>query len=403
MGRRLERATQGREGMTGWTLSTFYNGLARLDWRPGSGPVPGLWTEATGWSATSDRGRSPGARADAAKAEPDLSGMAWRLLDEVKAESSPRLKEELGELGAHAVVAEVVGEEGHDGAAAFAAAAAGAGGDDGMAASAAYNGGGSSSSSSRSRGKGKKGKVPTGARLWVATDEWLVAQGQGENRWGDVLEPQQLTQLLWSLAAMGPPIEAEGLFRRLLGAAVARLGPGSSSSSSSSTTTSSTSGGSAQRGRGQGHNDEEEEEEEDGRREDGPGARAGAGVSSHALRQLRQVARFAELVLGWAGVQAAVGCGGPEGEAAEAGVGAGIAEPEQPTSSSMLHMEVLRLMARDLRAHDARVEVDDGVYVQDIVLMPRPRHTVRACVRACVRGCMWCGCGEEEGGEERFG
>ena len=120
--------------------------------------------------------------------------------------------------------------------------------------------------------------MPTGMRLWQATASWLVAQGQDEKMWGDVLEPQQLTQvkkggkgrkegkrehqpvfnspptqfhhmprqllihvflppslpqLLWSLAAMGPPVEAEDLFRRLLGAAIARLGSSSTSTSSS--------------------------------------------------------------------------------------------------------------------------------------------------------------------------
>lgn len=33
------------EGMTGWTLSTLYNGLARLDWHPGVGPLGGKWKE----------------------------------------------------------------------------------------------------------------------------------------------------------------------------------------------------------------------------------------------------------------------------------------------------------------------------------------------------------------------
>ncbi len=358
MGRRLERATQGREGMTGWTLSTFYNGLARLDWRPGSGPVPGLWTEATGWSPASERGRSPGARADAAKAATDLSGMAWRLLDEVKAES-PRLKEELGELGAEGE--EEGGKEGQGGAFAMAAAALSSSSSSSPAAAAAAAAG--------FGGRGRRqAKAPTGARLWAATDEWLVAQGQGENRWGDVLEPQQLTQLLWSLAAMGPPLEAENLFRRLLGAAVARMGPdgmgkGSSAGAGARTGASSSSSSSGQQRNGRG------KDAEDG------GSSGGSGeVSLHALRQLRQVARFAELVLGWQGVQAAVGWvsssdrGGGGGDAA---ADEAMAAPEQPTSSSMLHMEVLRLMARDLRAHDARVEVDDGVYVQDIMLLPR--------------------------------
>jgi hypothetical protein len=35
----------GSEGMTGWTLSTLYNGLARLDWHPGGGPLSGKWKE----------------------------------------------------------------------------------------------------------------------------------------------------------------------------------------------------------------------------------------------------------------------------------------------------------------------------------------------------------------------
>ena len=69
-----------------------------------------------------------------------------------------------------------------------------------------------------------------------------------------------------------------------------------------------------------------------------------------------------EVVLGWEDVQAAVG-----GNAQDDIV---MLEPEQPTSSSLLHMEVLRLLCRDLAAHDARTEVDDGVYVQDILLMP---------------------------------
>jgi len=37
--------------------------------------------------------------------------------------------------------------------------------------------------------------MPTGVRLWQATASWLVAQGQDEMKWGDVLEPQQLTQV----------------------------------------------------------------------------------------------------------------------------------------------------------------------------------------------------------------
>ena len=42
--------------------------------------------------------------------------------------------------------------------------------------------------------------VSSGVRLWKATAEWLMAQGgDGEANWGDILEPQQLTQLLWSL------------------------------------------------------------------------------------------------------------------------------------------------------------------------------------------------------------
>ena len=284
MGRRLERATQGREGMTGWTLSTFYNGLARLDWRPGSGPVPGRWTEA----ATNPAHASPGARADAAKAGPDLSGMAWRLLDEVKA--GPRLKAELGELSLGTIEPtgpgdddEVVGERGGVGVT-------------------GVNGGGGR----LGFGLGPRRSAPTGARLWAATDEWLVAQGQGEHRWGDVLEPQQLTQLLWSLAAMGPPLEAEGLFRRLLGAAVARLGThggfdyvdddeaeagAGAGAGAGSNINNRGSRGSSRSARGQGKPGSEES--------GGPaGAGSGSGVSLHAVRQLRQVARFAELVLG---------------------------------------------------------------------------------------------------------
>ena len=46
---------------------------------------------------------------------------------------------------------------------------------------------------------GGKNQEVSGVRLWRATAEWLVAQGGDETRWGDILEPQQLTQLLWSL------------------------------------------------------------------------------------------------------------------------------------------------------------------------------------------------------------
>ena len=369
MGRRLERATQGREGMTGWTLSTFYNGLARLDWRPGTGPIPGRWAEVAATAA------SPGARADAAKAEPDLSGMAWRLLDEVKA--GPRLKE-LGELSLGPIEP------------------TGPGDDDDVEAIATGVGMGMGGAGTT----GMRRSAPMGARLWAATDEWLVAQGQGEHRWGDVLEPQQLTQLLWSLAAMGPPIEAEGLFRRLLGAAVARLGSHrfdchdddgevEAEARGGSSNRNSRSSGNNRRSspRGQGKLGSENGATAGG----GPGTGSGSGVSLHAVRQLRQVARFAELVLGWEGVQAAVGAV-PSGSADVAFVGdESHVGPEQPTSSSMLHMEVLRLMARDLRAHDARTEVDDGVYVQDIVLLPLPRP-VRVCWMVDV-GWLLCVCG----------
>lgn len=200
----------------------------------------------------------------------------------------------------------------------------------------------SSSPSSPSNGDGgdgrREGEIPTGMRLWQATASWLVAQGQDEMMWGDVLEPQQLTQLLWSLAAMGPPVEAEDLFRRLLGAAIARLGSSSSEAFSAL---------SSRKGLGR------EVDCQDGDCN---------AVSVHAIRQLRQVARFVCVVLGWEGVQAAVG-GSVEADM--------LAEPEQATSSSLLHLEVLRLLCRDLAAHDARTEVDDGVYVQDIVLMPK--------------------------------
>jgi hypothetical protein len=53
----------------------------------------------------------------------------------------------------------------------------------------------SSSGGDRGREGGKGRREPTGQRLWTSTAAWLVAQGQGETRWGDVLEPQQLTQV----------------------------------------------------------------------------------------------------------------------------------------------------------------------------------------------------------------
>ena len=64
--------------MTGWTLSTVYNGLARLDWRPGGGPLPGLWTR-TSWS----NGGSAQGRVDVAAAADDLSQLDWRPVEQV--------------------------------------------------------------------------------------------------------------------------------------------------------------------------------------------------------------------------------------------------------------------------------------------------------------------------------
>ncbi|TFJ82533.1 hypothetical protein NSK_006163 [Nannochloropsis salina CCMP1776] len=282
MGRHLERASEGREGMTGWTLSTLYNGLARLDWRPGTNTLREMGQESK-WSPSlppteaADTPHPMGG--DAADAITDLSGLDWRA----PSSTSP-----------------------------------------------------SSSGGDRGREGGKGRREPTGQRLWTSTAAWLVAQGQGETRWGDVLEPQQLTQLLWSLAIMGPPVEAEGLFRRLLGSAIARLGSPSTSPSAASLA-----------GKGRAVDCEDGDCNV---------------VPVHALRQLRQVARFVEVVLGWEGVEMAVG-GSPEADKLD--------EMKQPTASSLLHMEVLRLLCRDLAAYDARTEVDDGVYVQDIVLMPK--------------------------------
>lgn len=148
---------------------------------------------------------------------------------------------------------------------------------------------------------------------------------------------------------MGPPVEAEGLFRRLLGSAIARLGSPSTSPSAASL---------AGKGRAV--------DCEDGdcnvvpvhalrqlrqvrwtreRRDQGPGEKIFLkpclGVTCRVLMvfilvffgpapfHCRQVARFVEVVLGWEGVEMAVG-GSPEADKLD--------EMKQPTASSLLHM-----------------------------------------------------------------
>lgn len=149
---------------------------------------------------------------------------------------------------------------------------------------------------------------------------------------------------------MGPPVEAEGLFRRLLGSAIARLGSPSTSLSAAS------SAGSSLAGKGRAVDCEDGDcnvvpvhalrqlrqvRWRTGGQDQGPGEKKFLkpcrgvlmvfilGVFCPAPFSCRQVARFVEVVLGWEGVEMAVG-GSPEADKLD--------EPEQPTASSLLHM-----------------------------------------------------------------